>query len=178
MSSSRQPASISTIVLQGLPPKTFVGLDLVSFNSSPSFRGITHLPRGPHFIYTGTDASLSIRHGHWFHIGSSSSVASLTAIYHWDSEHECLEPVQDMEYKARVAATDPPPGRGLVSYVDITNASRQLYENGRGSDIGGFCTVQQWDDLTSHITQALLERLLPPRSSSDLAAHLSPHRIF
>lgn len=177
MASSSRPPSSSTIVLQGLPPKTFVGIDLLSFNSSPSFRGITHLPQGSHFIYTGTDASLSIRHGHWFHIDPSPSVASpQTTTYHWNSEHECLEQVQDVEQKSLLAAPNQLPRRGFISYIDIADASRQQDENGRGSDIGAVGTVQQWTDLTSYVTQGLLDRLLLP-PSSDPAAHSSPHRI-
>jgi A1 cistron-splicing factor AAR2 len=178
MASSSRPPSSSTIVLQGLPPKTFVGIDLLSFNSSPSFRGITHFSHGPHFIYTGTDASLSIRHGHWFHIKSCESVTSPQATtYRWNSEHECLELVQEMEQEALLAATDQPPGRGIISYIDIADASSQQDGSGRGGEIGAVGTVQQWADLTNYITQGLLDRLLSLPSLSDPVLHSSPHCI-
>jgi A1 cistron-splicing factor AAR2 len=178
MASSSRPRSSPTVVLQALPPKTFVGIDLFSFNSSPSFRGITTLPPGPHFIYTGTDASLSIRHGHWFHIEpplSGSSPQTLT--FNWNKDLECLEQVQHINQKGLRLDSDQPRGRGFISYSEIADASRQQHENGRGSDVGAVGTVQQWADLTSYVTRGVLDRLLSTPSSSISAVHASPHRV-
>jgi A1 cistron-splicing factor AAR2 len=178
MASSSRPRSSPTIVLEALPPKTFVGIDLFSFNSSPSFRGITALPLGAHFLYTGTDASLSIRHGHWFHIEpSSSSTSSQTLIWHWNTDLECLEQVHDINQNTLIVDSGQPPNRGLVPYSDIAEASRQQYENGRGSEVGSGGTVQQWADLTSYVTQGLLDRILATPSSSNQDVQASPHGI-
>jgi A1 cistron-splicing factor AAR2 len=178
MASSTRPRSSPTVVLQTLPPKTFVGIDLFSFNSSSSFRGISALTPGPHFIYTGTDASLSIRHGHWFHIDSPSSITSpQTLTWHWNPKLECLQKVQETSLEITRADFGQLPDRGLVSYSDLADASRQQYENGRGSDIGAVATVQQWADLTSYVTQGLLNRLVSTPSSSNPADHASPHHV-
>jgi A1 cistron-splicing factor AAR2 len=178
MASSSRPRSSSTVVFEALPPKTFVGIDLFSFNSSPSFRGIIALPPGAHFLYTGTDASLSIRHGHWFHVEPSSSItSSQTLTWHWNTDLECLEQVHDAHQNTLVAASDQLPDRGLIPYSDLADASRQQYENGRGSDVGAGGTVQQWTDLTNYVTQGLLDRILATSSASNLGVQASPHRI-
>ncbi|KAJ5542329.1 hypothetical protein N7535_004749 [Penicillium sp. DV-2018c] len=61
-----------TILLPQLPPKTLVGIDLITFTSTTNFHGIRDLSPGWHFLYTGTTESLSLRSGAWFYIGDIS----------------------------------------------------------------------------------------------------------
>ncbi|KAJ6032135.1 hypothetical protein N7540_002867 [Penicillium herquei] len=70
MSASVQPSP--TILLPQLPPKTLVGIDLITFTSTANFHGIRDLPTGWHFLYTGTTESLSLRSGAWFYVGDIS----------------------------------------------------------------------------------------------------------
>lgn len=176
MASSKGPRSTPTIALQALPPKTFVGIDLFSFNSSPTFRGIAAIPVGPHFLYTGTDASLSLRHGHWFHIETSTSTgAPQTLTWRWNTDQECLEQILVNEHDALLAASDEQPSQGYVSYSDLADASRQQYENSPSSDTGAVGTIQQWVGLTSYVTPSLLDRLLLTPPSSNMAVHRSPY---
>jgi A1 cistron-splicing factor AAR2 len=58
-----------TILLPDLPPKTLVGIDLITFTSTANFHGIRDLPQGWHFLYTGATETLSLRSGAWFYIG-------------------------------------------------------------------------------------------------------------
>jgi A1 cistron-splicing factor AAR2 len=58
-----------TILLPDLPPKTLVGIDLITFTSTANFHGIRDLPPGWHFLYTGATETLSLRSGAWFYIG-------------------------------------------------------------------------------------------------------------
>ncbi|KAJ5666947.1 hypothetical protein N7462_011356 [Penicillium macrosclerotiorum] len=67
MPSPLQPSP--TILLPDLPPKTLVGIDLITFSSTANFHGIRDLPVGWHFLYTGTTESLSLRCGAWFYVG-------------------------------------------------------------------------------------------------------------
>ncbi|CAL5869599.1 uncharacterized protein PFLUO_LOCUS3829 [Penicillium psychrofluorescens] len=71
---SLQPSP--TILLPDLPPKTFVGIDLITFTSTPNFHGIRDLPEGWHFLYTGTTESFSLRSGAWFYVGDISRAGS------------------------------------------------------------------------------------------------------
>ncbi|KAJ5320117.1 hypothetical protein PENANT_c025G06087 [Penicillium antarcticum] len=65
--STQQPTP--TILLPDLPPKTLVGIDLITFTSTANFHGIRDLPTGWHFLYTGATETLSLRSGAWFYIG-------------------------------------------------------------------------------------------------------------
>ncbi|OJJ46669.1 hypothetical protein ASPZODRAFT_132779 [Penicilliopsis zonata CBS 506.65] len=115
-----------TILVPHLPPKTFVGLDLISFTSTANFHGVKGLPNGWHFLYTGTTESFSLRCGGWFHVGAisaahSNSRALLSTrgealdkdifIWKWDSDIEALVPLRGandaelqeaMRYKANL----------------------------------------------------------------------------
>src|ERR1700761_8325645 len=89
----------SALIILSLPPKTFVGLDLLSFNSSPNFVGITKIPSGTHFLYTGTDASLSIRHGRWLDFNSTAEAHVLR----WNGDTETLNLVDPADSLAQTA---------------------------------------------------------------------------
>ncbi|KAJ5194154.1 A1 cistron-splicing factor AAR2 [Penicillium cf. griseofulvum] len=69
--STHQPTP--TILLPNLPPKTLVGIDLITFTSTPNFHGIRDLSPGWHFLYTGATETLSLRSGAWFYIGDIST---------------------------------------------------------------------------------------------------------
>lgn len=71
MPPSLQPSP--TLLLPHLPPKTLVGVDLITFTSTANFHGIRDLPSGWHFVYTGTTESFSLRCGAWFHVGDIST---------------------------------------------------------------------------------------------------------
>lgn len=128
------PPSLSpspTILTPNLPPKTLVGIDLVTFTSTPHFHGIKDLPNGWHFLYTGTTESLSLRCGGWFYVGrdigatqkwtstgdgavisrSSESPGTEVLVWKWEPESETLVPLKGdsdvenqeaMRYKANL----------------------------------------------------------------------------
>lgn len=125
--SSFQPSP--AVLLPQLPPKTFVGIDLITFTSTANFHGIKDLPKGWHFLYTGTTESLSLRSGAWFYVGDlrGSGEGSSTAlaikhsqshgpdifVWKWDPDTESLAPLdgngdqdnQDMmRFKANLGA--------------------------------------------------------------------------
>lgn len=119
-----------TLLLPHLPPKTLVGVDLITFTSTANFHGIKDLPSGWHFLYTGTTESLSLRCGAWFHVGDLSAAGEGSAdtaliptrdqspgpeiyIWKWDPETESLASLkgdsdadrqETMRYKANLGA--------------------------------------------------------------------------
>jgi A1 cistron-splicing factor AAR2 len=118
-----------TILLPDLPPKTLVGIDLITFTSTANFHGIRDLSPGWHFLYTGTTETLSLRTGAWFYIGDLKTAGkgaqdtALVAthskhaspdiyIWKWSSDTETLVPLDDsdsaqqeaMRYKANLGA--------------------------------------------------------------------------
>ncbi|PYI22013.1 hypothetical protein BO99DRAFT_480034 [Aspergillus violaceofuscus CBS 115571] len=108
-----------TILLPHLPPKTLVGIDLLTFTSTANFHGIRDLPTGWHFLYTGTTESLSLRSGSWFYVGDLDAAAAAAdtnpgalvsfqaqqqqrrqqngqdiIVWKWDTESETLAPLR------------------------------------------------------------------------------------
>ncbi|KAI1627196.1 A1 cistron-splicing factor [Exophiala viscosa] len=152
-----------TVLLLSLPPKTFIGLDLLSFNSSPNFQGITNIPVGLHFLYTGTDASLSIRHGRWLNVRRQCLVLQ------WNSATENLDLLEPDSQTAQSAIRSVS-RRGLVDYTALQDATSDLSSQQQSEQDDP--TSQQHDDhraestdwpsLTSHLTSSLLTRLLSP----------------
>ncbi|PGH16645.1 hypothetical protein AJ80_05147 [Polytolypa hystricis UAMH7299] len=72
MSTTHTPTP--TILISSLPPKTLIGIDLVTFTSTSDFHGIKNLPAGAHFLYHGTTESFSLRSGEWFFVASQQQL--------------------------------------------------------------------------------------------------------
>ncbi|KAK5939767.1 hypothetical protein PMZ80_008149 [Knufia obscura] len=167
-------APTPTVIFVNLPPKTFIGIDLISFTSSPNFHGITNLSSGLHLIYTGTDASLSIRHGRWLNIQSQSDLHVLQL----NNELEHLEPVPTASATAQNVLKRLPElhARGLVDYAALRDASAKqarsqnpaqnaAEEEGDDEDDEHEQDAEDpWPRLTTHISRRLLSRI---HSSAD-----------
>lgn len=138
----------STLIILSLPPKTFVGLDLLSFNSSPNFIGIAKIPAGIHFLYTGTDASLSIRHGRWLKLNAAASTttSSQALVLKWSAETETLDLIDPNDSTAQNAITSAFSGRGLIDYAALQNATADLSAN-RESQAAGDEDGQGEDEI-------------------------------
>jgi A1 cistron-splicing factor AAR2 len=149
----------ATIFLVSLPKSTFIGIDLLTFASSPRFLGITGIPPGWHFLYTSPTTSLSIRHGTWFHVGPSpQSLAHTTLIRRvddeqgynyrptseeiyvlkWETEREELLPVIDQDeverWRARLKQRNDVGRRvreGLFPYRQTATSTPSYTTNGR-----------------------------------------------
>lgn len=189
MSSTTEPKA-GTVLLLALPVKTFLGINLSTFSSSPNFQGITNLAPGLHFLYTGTDASLSIRQGHWLRVPSGSQIDenSKTFVLRWntDAEHLDLLPQDSADARNAVRGLQSLK-RGLVDYSALREASAKLQKEqetaasrddldnrqdsaGKESD-GSDSSSDPWTRLASHISLRLLRRVLhEPTPSSNIAS--------
>lgn len=171
--------SSATVVFLNLPPKTFVGVNLASFDSSPNFHGITNLPSGIHFVYTGTDASLSIRHGIWLKIPEKSARAYVLVL-RWSKDHEHLEELDKTHDEAQRIVRELPrlQKRGMVDYVALQDASTKLQKEQSDASNGLAASSRDaeeessnaWPPLTSQITSRLLTRILSAESTSSRTA--------
>jgi len=172
-------ASSPTIIFINLPPKTFVGIDLTSFNSSPNFHGITNLPSGLHLIYTGTDASLSIRHGRWLNIHDARPGSH---VLQWNNELEHLELLSADTTTAQEVSKRLPElqRRGLIDYHALQDASAKqaksqsasphTADEDDGNEGEGETEDEDpedpWPTLTSHVSPRLLDRILASNDQS------------
>lgn len=169
-------ASSSTILFLELPSKTFVGIDLLSFDSSPDFKGISEVPSGLHFVYTGTDASLSIRHGRWLNVESATR-----HVLQWDAKDESLSlvPADSADGHRAVAALETFSSRNLITYAALEAATANLQANDATAESTS-SSSDSWLSLTNHISTATVNRIVPTgvlTSVSSAAADSDADRI-
>ncbi|KAI2857989.1 hypothetical protein CBS147343_9724 [Aspergillus niger] len=187
MTSSLSPSP--TILVPHLPPKTFVGIDLITFTSTPNFHGIRDLPSGWHFLYTGTTESLSLRSGGWFYVGDitkfdeaqAGSVALTTPshpgadiiVWKWNTDTETLAPLtidsdadkqEAMRHKANLGAIWQ--RGGLFRYRSRVSPAALAQQNA-GHPVQLEIDEedeeegrQPWKELTDKLTPRLLTRVV------------------
>lgn len=151
---THQAQTSCTILLLDLPQTALVGIDLLCFNSSPPFRGITVLPLGWHFLFTGASASLSIRYGLWFHVTAEDARKGVAYVWKWDAHREELaavsNPVDLHRWREQFHAGDESLLRGLFPYRQTS----LLVEDGDAVE-----ESLDWPQMTSKVTAPVLARL-------------------
>lgn len=185
------PPSLSpspTLLTPLLPPKTLVGIDLVTFTSTPQFHGIRDLPNGWHFLYTGTTESLSLRCGGWFYVGdinalendiSDGAVTSRSSdhpgpevlVWKWDSDSEMLAPLKGgsdgekqeaMRYKANLGAIWQ--SGGLFRYRSRVSSTpgggRRVAAQDEYDEEDEEEGRRDWTGLTNYLSPRLLSRIV------------------
>jgi A1 cistron-splicing factor AAR2 len=156
-----------TIAILDLPSNTLVGLDLLSFNSSPKFHGIKDVPSGLHFVYTGTDASLSIRHGCWLDVGEST----FDHVLRWSPQEECL--VIDTATNAIDVRRKPSPASISYAAVEAATANLQTSDNITQEDEAREDTQptsSDWTRLTQHIYSTTVSRIIPSSTITSVSS--------
>lgn len=78
--------SSAAVLLLDLPPAALAGIDLLSFTTTPRFRGVKDLPPGLHFVFTGSSTAFSVRHGIWFRVQDRHQLT----ITRWQQPDEIL----------------------------------------------------------------------------------------
>ncbi|KAL2800287.1 A1 cistron-splicing factor [Aspergillus keveii] len=162
------PIPTPTLLTPHLPPKTLVGIDLITFTSTPNFHGIRDIPGGWHFLYTGTTEGLSLRCGGWFFIdddatkGDSIGAEPQVLIWRWDEDTEALEQIKGtgeghqeaMRYRANLGALWRSGGLfGYRSRVPV-QGSRQSED-----DVEEEEGRREWRALTDRLSARLLNRI-------------------
>ncbi|KIX02815.1 uncharacterized protein Z518_08758 [Rhinocladiella mackenziei CBS 650.93] len=148
---------------------TFIGVDLISFKALPSSHNvtnirITNIPPGLHFLYTGTDASLSIRHGRWLNF---TATKPQWYVLRWNSDAENLD-LLDHDDPAAQEAIRSPSTRGLVDYAALQDATSSLAtKDSREAGDGSTPPYEErraestdWPALTRHMSPTFLTRAL------------------
>ncbi|KAL2815332.1 A1 cistron-splicing factor [Aspergillus granulosus] len=171
-SQNSTPIPTPTLLTPHLPPKTLVGIDLITFTSTPNFHGIRDIPGGWHFLYTGTTEGLSLRCGGWFHIDENGGAQKdngaggpQVLIWRWNSDTEALEPIngtgegyqEAMRYRANLGELwrsgglfgyrSRVPARGVRQAADEEEEEEE--EEGR----------REWRALTDRLSARLLNRI-------------------
>lgn len=142
----------AAILILDLPPSALAGIDILSFTTTPRFRGVKDLPSGWHFIFTGTSTAFSVRHGLWYYIQERHQLA----ITRWNTQDESLAVVTDEAEKLRWRANI-----GEVWEKGLTPYRQSSASKDEAQDQSG-----DWLQLTSYISDALLGRITQGDSES------------
>lgn len=168
-----------TILLPNLPPKTFIGIDLVTFTSTANFHGIRDLPPGWHFIYSGTTEALSLRSGGWFYINGEKAEQEIL-VWKWDTDTETLVPLSTQQdalyYKANLGTVWTRGGlfrfrsrvtKGLTTRKQSTETHNQYEEEEEEEEEKE--GREDWRGLTQWLSPTVLSRIIgtPPVHDAD-----------
>ncbi|KAG6365269.1 hypothetical protein INS49_006878 [Diaporthe citri] len=153
------PLDGDIFVILDLPPNSTVGCDARAINTGASgFKGIRDIPPGPHFVWVSEPSVLS-RCGYWFVAQDGGRVR----VKQWDKYNEVLaEPASKFElrdHRDNVASLYPQ----LVSFRHGGDPAAAPAA-GAGSDDE---TAQLWHQLTSGISEGLLERVTGRRAAGE-----------
>jgi A1 cistron-splicing factor AAR2 len=139
------------VLLLDLSPSALGGIDLLSFTTTPRFKGVKNLPPGFHFVFTSTNSSLSVRHGAWFRVKKPSPrEPPQIFIKKWNPAKEELEqeadPAEQLRWRANLGSIW---REGLTPYRQSASQNpNQVTEE-----------KNDWRLLTDHISAYLLSRI-------------------
>lgn len=178
MTANKMQTPSPTVLIPQLPPKTFVGIDLVTFTSTANFHGIRDLPRGWHFLYSGTTETLSLRSGGWFYISDEhdGGTGPEILIWKWDANTETLVPVkaqndaerqEALRYKANLGAIWLRGGLfrfrsrvGGQNRVTVSSRVQGQQDEDEDEDEDEEEGRRDWSGLTSGMSSAVLSRIV------------------
>lgn len=140
------------VLLLNLPPSALGGIDLLSFTTTPRFRGVKNLPPGLHFVFASSDAAVSVRHGAWFYVSPGTGSPQIF-IKKWDPNTEDLiaETSQSevLRWKANLGSI----------WKDGLTPYRQIVSSDSKEEDEAVEESSDWSELTSRISPSLLSRI-------------------
>jgi A1 cistron-splicing factor AAR2 len=148
------PASINNcVLLLNLPQKALAGIDLLSFTTSPRFRGVKNVPPGLHFVFSASDSALSVRHGAWFYVTPGVGTPQVF-VKKWDENAEDLvaetSQTEVLRHKANL---------GSIWKDGLTPYRQTVQEGDSGAEEGWSEESTDWSKLTSQVTPTILSRI-------------------
>ena len=141
------------VLLLDLPPNALAGIDLLSFTTTPRFKGVKNLPPGLHFTFAASDTSLSVRHGAWFYVSPGAGPPQIL-VKKWDPKTEDFiaetSHAELLTWKANLGSIWK---EGLTPYRQTVRAGET------DEDDAAVEESSDWGRLTSRISQSLLTRI-------------------
>lgn len=138
----------AAVLILDLSAPALAGIDLLSFTTTPRFRGVKDLPPGLHFVFTGSSTAFSVRHGIWFRVHNRHQLT----IARWQQPDETLavetDETEKLRWRANIGEVWE---KGLTPYRQTSSTKDNDQE---AHDESG-----DWLPLTSYITDSLLSRI-------------------
>ncbi|KAF2398325.1 hypothetical protein EJ06DRAFT_538880 [Trichodelitschia bisporula] len=147
-----EAAGTASVLLLDLSTSALGGIDLLSFTTTPRFKGIRNVPPGWHFVFTSTTSSVSVRHGAWFFVKEKSGPPELF-VKRWDASKEELVAETDIGEQLRWRKT----------LGSIWRENLAPYRQTTGKDASeAEAETRDWQHLTNCISEKLLSRITGP----------------
>lgn len=141
------------VLLLDLPERALGGIDLLSFTTTPRFRGVKNLPPGLHFVFASSDAAVSVRYGAWFYVSPGSGAPQIF-IKKWDPAIEDLvaekSQAEVLRWKANL---------GSIWRDGLTPYRQRVQKGETKEEDEAVEECSDWVELTSHISPSLLSRV-------------------
>ncbi|KAF2745092.1 hypothetical protein M011DRAFT_460295 [Sporormia fimetaria CBS 119925] len=141
------------VLLLDLPSSALAGIDLLSFTTTPRFRGVKNLPPGLHFVFASSDAAVSVRYGAWFYVSPGTGSPQIF-IKKWDPAVEDLVAEKSQEQVLRWKAN-----LGSLWKENLTPYRQSVPSSDTGEKDNAVEESTDWADLTSRINASLLSRI-------------------
>ena len=143
----------ATVIVRDVPPGTEFGLDMNSWNVGDQFMGVKMIPPGIHYVYYSAvnlaERSTAPRTGFFHNFGRGEML-----IRRWDPKVEDI--VDDITEEDKIRMKD-----------DIKNIDKHL-------GVYPYHSWKKWISLSSHISEATLNRLEPMTAKICSVADLVP----
>ncbi|KAL2911336.1 hypothetical protein HK105_209200 [Polyrhizophydium stewartii] len=159
---------MSTLLLLGVPAGAVVGIDCSVWRAGPHVRGIAAVPPGVHFVHCTAGA---LRAGFVVSTGHDQLL-----VWRWDADAEVLVPDVDPSQLERYRASWPEFEPFLAPYpLDGDTDPAIAADPAAGADHAAAPRGQyaKWQRLTSHISPAVLARILPPSGAVSAMTSIS-----
>lgn len=146
-----ETADSPSVLLVDLTHSALAGINLLSFTTTPKFKGIKNLPPGLHFVFCSTTSDLSVRHGAWFEVPSGTQEGRQPLfVKKWNSATEQLDEVTDTASILRWRAN-----LGSIWKEGLSPYRQSAAPDGEAKE-----ESDDWPSLTDHITPRLLSKLV------------------
>lgn len=142
----------SCLILLDLPAAALCGIDLLSFTTTPQYRGIRSIPSGVHLLFVSPSTELAIRHGAWFWVDDNSNGNPRVLVKKWDTVSEVL-----LEEKSDNVVSSL---RSQLPAIWKANLTPYRQNAAAAADNADFSSERgDWPLLTDSMSKALLSRI-------------------
>ena len=140
----------SCLIILDLPIGALCGIDLLSFTTTPQYKGIRSIPSGLHLIFVSPSTELAIRHAAWFWADGKTNENPNVYVKKWDTASEVLLEETNDNVVSNLRSELPALWKAnLTPYRQRTAANNADISSETGD----------WPVLTDSISRALLSRI-------------------
>ena len=140
----------SCLIILDLPVAALCGIDLLSFTTTPQYKGIRSIPSGLHLLFVSPSTELAIRHGAWFRVDDDYNGNPKILVKKWDTASEVLLEENSDNVISNLRSQLPAIWKANLTPYRQNTAAENVDLSSETGD---------WPVLTDSISKALLSRI-------------------